>query len=611
MKPIAEMSDAEFARFFNAVRLKILEDPLEYFVKASGLLNFIPTPGQTVILKNAFGQKLDAITKHKVYVETTASNTTNAKELNFALEEALLTEVELFKIFSGGLDYEYAGKKFNRINLICGRRSGKSTIASGLALFSAIKIHWKPFLRKTPVATVAVLSHSIEFSQEIIDILKNMVNESPVLSRLRDPDRKNTHSTFHLKVPHIVDDKIEYSSVAIKVGAASKKTTRGRAVCTLLADECCHWALNDDAAESDTEIFRAVRPALMQFGEHGTIIKLSSPAIKQGTMYEEWEKRLDYKDDIVQLKAPSWMMNTILPVEEFYKEFKLDPDGFNTEMRANFVDSISNFIIPEFVDLCVTRGVSFNPPSDDSKTVYSAAIDAAFKGDRFGFSVVGYNEKRVTQYVLKYWEGTKKRPVQIHEVAAFIRTICRQYGLNEVTADQYSFQPMRELFLQYGISLVESTFTLPYKRKIYFGLKRLIHNQQIDLLDIPLLQKEIKELVVEQTASGQIRIGHPPGGSDDLSDATAVAAFKVMEKAGAVQVTYGEIVMGNDYGVKMDAQGRTFTAPPVELLHNYQGFQNVIDNSKEWIKDPTTGKYRKISEIEEEAGTVDTGNFIF
>lgn len=607
MKPIAQMDELEFAKFFAVLRERILEDPIKNFIEAPGLINFKPTPAQKVALKCIFGQKLDSVTKFMVYQEALDGLG------QFDLDQVYYTELELYKLMTG-FDYSEDGiaKAANRINLIVGRRGGKTTLAAIVAIYSTLKINWRPYLTKTPVATVLVLSHSVDLSEEILDILKQLVEGSQVLNLLRNLKKKNTTKIFHLKVPFLKDgDKVEYSNVRVKVGAASKKTTRGSAVCTLLCDEVAFWNLAEESAEPDHEILRAARMSLLQFREHGTIIKMSSPGIKQGVLYDEWQKREDLKNDYIQFKAPSWVWNTILGVNEFKAEHRLDPEGFDTELRANFVDSISNFILPEFVDMCITRGVTFNPPSDDGKTIYSAAIDAAFKGDRFGFSIVGYNEKRVTMYALKYWEGSKKAPVQVHEVASYIRTVCRQYGLNEVVSDQYSFQPMRELFLQYGINLVENTFTLPYKRKIYFGLKRLIHNQQIDLLDIPLLAKEIKELVVEQTASGQIRIGHPQGGSDDLSDATAVAVHRVMEKAGVVQVTYGEVAMTNDYGVKTDASGKAFSAPPVELLQGFQGFEGVIDNSKEWTKDPTTGKWRRISELEEEAGTVDSGNFSF
>lgn len=607
MKSIEKMDEKEFARFFQTIRERILEDPIKNFICSGKLINFKPTPAQNVALKCVFGQKLDSVEKHMVYQET-------LDEFGaFDLTEVFYTETELYELMTG-FKYEEDGvlKARNRINLIVGRRGGKTTLAAIVAIFSTLKVNWKPYLTKTPVATVLVLSHSVDLSEEILDILKQLVESSPTLNRLRNLKKKNTTKIFHLKVPFLDENgEVEYSNVRIKVGAASKKTTRGSAVCTLLCDEIAYWNLSEEAADPDVEILRAARMSLLQFKEHGTIIKMSSPGIKQGVLYEEWQKREDLKDDYIQFKAPSWVWNTILGKNEFQAEHRLDPDGFDTELRANFVDSISNFILPEFVDMCVMKGITFQPPADDNRTIYSAAIDAAFKGDRFAFALVGYNEKRVSTYVLKYWEGSKKKPVQIHEVATYIRTVTRQYGLNEVAGDQYSFQPMRELFLQYGINLVENTFTLPYKRKIYFGLKRLIHNQQMDLPDIPLLHKEVKELVVEQTSSGQIRIGHPQGGSDDLSDALAVASFRVMEKAGVVQIVTGEIAMTNDYGVRTDVTGKAFTAPPVELLGKYAGFQGVVDNSAEWTKDPKTGKYIRVSELEEDLLTTDIGNFIF
>ena len=602
---IEDLSELEFARYFRDIREMILKDPLKNFIRAKGLINFKPTPAQTVAMKCVFGQELDGVTQHKIYMETVD------EEGKFDLTESAFTETGIFKYMTG-FDYENTSQGYNKINFILGRRGGKSSVAAMLAVFSSIKVNWNPYLSKTPVATVAVLSHTVDFSQEILDIIKGLIDDSAILSRLRDPHRKNTQSTFHLKVPFLDEnDKIEYSSIAIKVGAASKKTTRGRAVCTLLCDEIAFWNLDKDSAEPDTEILKAIRPSLLQFGNQGTIIKLSSPATKQGVLYEEWLRREELRGEYLQFKAPSWTWNTILPIEEFKKEHSYDPDGFDTEFRANFVDSISNFIQPEFVDLCTVKGVTFQTPADEREVQYSAAIDAAFKNDRFGFSLVGFNGKRVTQYVLKFWEGSKKHPVQAHEVAAYIRTICNEYGVTNVVGDQYAFQPLREIFLQYGVNLIEGTFTNIYKRKIYFGLKRLIHSQQIDLLDIPLLAKEIKELQVEQSPSGQIKIGHPQGGNDDLATVTAVASYVALENAGLVQFANGgEMASGNTYGIITDVTGRSYQAPAPEMLHRYQGFGNVVDNLSEFVKDPITGKLKHISEVEN-AQDSEEGNFIF
>ncbi|RLI54085.1 MAG: hypothetical protein DRP09_14080 [Candidatus Thorarchaeota archaeon] len=610
MKKVNDMNEREFAEFFQTLRVKILEDPIRFFVKSPKFLDTTPTPGQTILLKSVFGQKLDPVTKYKVAIRDRSAE-------DFQLIDSNLTEVELYKLMTE-FDYVENDKKYNRINLICGRRSGKSLFASIIALFSAIKVNWKPYLKKHPVATIAVLSHSVDFSQEILDVLKDLVGASPILSRLKDKSRKDAQTVFHLKVPFFVmkngKEIIEYSKVAVKVGAASKKTTRGRATCTVLMDEVAYWNLADHAVESDVDILRAIRPALFQFGDEGTIIKLSSPGIKQGVLYDEWIRKEELRDEYVQLKAPSWVMNTILPRKEFYNEFRLDPDGFQTEFEAEFVDSISNFIISEFVDSCILKGVRFIPPLDNPNTVYSAAIDAAFKGDRFAFTLVGHCEHKITTNVVKYWEGSKKRPVRVNEVAQYIQTMCRQFGITEVVADQFAYQPMREIFEEYGIELVENVFSIQYKRKIYFALKRIIHNLNIDLVDIPLLAKEIKELVVEQTPTGQIKIGHPQTGSDDLADALAVACYTALEKVGSMGLTQPQVAHTNPHNIVTDVNGVAFTAPHPTMLLDHQGFAGVEDNSGEYRKDPETGKYRKISELEGDEDVTGGGggpDFIF
>jgi hypothetical protein len=606
---VENLSEKDFAVVFSAIREKILKDPIKYFVEDSNFINFSPTPAQKVALKCVFNKTLDPLEKFNINEETT--------DLlgNFDLVDVEYTEVELYELMTGfRYDKDDLESAKNRINLIVGRRGGKSTLASIIAVYSTFKVNWKSFLSKTPVATVAILSHSVDFSQEVLDILKTMFEDSEILTRLRNKKRKDTQSTFHLKIPFILDTgEVEYSEVAVKVGAASKKTTRGRAVCTLLTDEIAFWNLDATAAESDADVIKAVTPALAQFGRHGTIIKLSSPAIKQGVLWNEWSSREFLKSQgYIQFKAPSWVWNTILDKDFFKTEYVRDPTGFDTEYRANFVDSISNFILPDYVDMCVVKGVTFLPPSESNKTVYSAAIDAAFKSDRFAFTLVGNNEHRITTHVIKYWEGSRQNPVKAFEVAKYIRNVCKEFGINEVRADQHSYQPLREIFQTYGINLVENTFSLPYKRKIYFALKRLIHNQNIDLLDVPLLSKEIKELQVEQTPNGQIRIGHPQGGSDDLSDALAVATFAALEKSGTINIIMGEIAGSGNSLVKTDIYGKAFTAPSFDMLGGYSGFDKVLDNSSDWVKDPNSGKMVKKDQLEEEdSPNTDGPNFLF
>jgi hypothetical protein len=594
-KIIKDLSNSEFAEEFDYFLREIEADPIKNFIEHKLFMNFSPTPAQRVALKTIFCQELDDEKKSNVWMET------KNRDGDFDLELVEMTEVELYKYMTNQ-DYDVTQIKVkNKINFIVGRRGGKTTLAAMLAIYCSIITNWKPFLHKTPFATVLILSHSREFSDEVLEIVRTLIEQSPVLKRLVNTTKKNTASTMNLSVPFIVADKIVYSRVQIKVGAASSKTTRGIAACAVICDEIAFWNLDENMKETDEKILRAVRPAMKQFGKRAYLFKLSSPGIKQGVLYNEHQKWLKgvLPQSYVVLKAPSWVWNTILPKAEFIEEWELDEDGFNTEYRANFVDSMSFFMQPEHIDLAVMKGVIFQPPEPKkSQVVYRAAIDAAFKKDHFTFSVVGHFENRVKQYVLKGWEGSKKNPVQAKECAEYIRTICKEYGIDEVAADQFAYEPLREIFQQYGVTLVEKTFTLTFKKQIYYNLKRLIHSQQIDLLDHERNIKELKELTVEQTGSGQIRVGHPPGGSDDYADSTAIAAYLAVESAGQVGYSMETTLDEGVTPIKVDMNGKAFTAPAPAMLSENFGY-SVNDNSHEFIKDPKTGRLRRPDPAEE------------
>lgn len=597
---IASLNNKQFALVFSKVIEKIKQDPISYFVRAQGFLDMEPTPAQEVILKVIFSKPLDPIIKKEVRMEQTAANG------DFFIETKLMTEYEIYK-FLTEVDYDLKSIqeiKVNKINLICGRRSGKTLLSAVIAIYCAVSNNWKIYLKKAPFSTVLIMSHSREFSDEVLEVIRSLIQASDILSRLVNKDKKNTNSTMNLKTPWILKDgTIQYCRVQIKVSAASSKTTRGVAACAVLCDEISYWQLSEDMKETDFKIMKAIRPSMKQFGELAMLIKLSSPAIKRGVLFQEYKQHQDgiLPKTYAVFKAPSWVMSPpdVLPANELVEEWRLDPDGFDNEYRANFSDSLSNFILPERIDMAVLKGVQFQAP-DETGIKYYPAIDAAFKGDAFTFSLTAYVNGRLKQFVSKGWKGNKTEPVSAFEIAEFIKTVCKQYKCDEVSADQFAFQPLKEIFEKYGLTLVETVFTPAFKKKIYFNLKKLVHSQQIDLLDNETQTRELKELVVEQSSSGNIRIGHPNGGSDDYADSLAISAFIATEAIGQGSFDFQSTGPLRDYGVKTDVNGRAFSAPSADLLVQSGHLpQAVSDNAEGFMVHPITGKLVRVEEEDE------------
>ena len=589
-KTIAQMSQSEFDELFITLHSAIKRDPIKNFVEAPGFCNFVPTTGQRVLFKLAMAYPLNETIKYPILVE----NPDVAE--GFELITIHLTESELYEFMT---ERTYTGEKRGKvkdISLILGRRAGKSVCSAILALYSCVKMNWKPFLGRKKNATILVMSHSKEFSDESIKELRAIIEESPILSRMIDKDSKNTQSTINLKVPFAGKKGIEYSYVTIRSNAASSRSSRGHACPVVLADEIAFWGAEADSKETDIEIVNAVKPTMMQFQNEAMWIALSSPNTKCGVLYEKYDKRFDLSDEFIVLKAPSWTFNDRYRIEDYASFYLENPDNFNREFRANFVDSMQGFFSPESIDTSVMWKVQFLPPEKGVK--YYCAIDAAYKGDVFTVNVVGVRESKIRQYATLGFKGSNKKPVSSSEVATAIRKLNQSYDFNVVYADQYSFQPLRELFAMFNLTLEEKVFNIKYKIKIYKNVKYLLENKQLDLLDHPQTIREMKGIQVEISTTGAIKIHHPPGGKDDFIDSLAVACFAAIESSGKLESSFEFTDVVKDYQVPMSTAGVYFAAPPPEALSDILG-STITDTTDQYVKNPLTQRLQHISELED------------
>lgn len=592
---LEKLSKTQFEALFVKLHSKIQEDPIKNFIEAPGFCDTVLTPGQRVLFKLVMNHKLDAETTNECFIRDVSETD------GFNIHSLDMTEVELYKYLT---EKEYDDTEINSIRdvtMILGRRAGKTMCASLLAIYNAIKVNWQPMLGRKKIATILVMSHTTEFSNETIGEIRSIINDSPILSRLIDTKQKNTQSTIALKVPFL-DKKgnITYSNVRLRSNAASSKSSRGSACPVIIADELAFFGSDPHAKETDKEIMRAVTPSMLQFEDSAMLITLSTPNTRHGVLYEKYDNRFDLPKKCVVLKAPSWVFNNRYRSEDFYDFWKEDPENFTREFEANFVDSLSSFLNPEFIDLAVMKGSKVIPAAaKKSKVKYIAAIDAAFKGDIFTVNVVGIGDNRITQHATLGFKGTRTNPIKAYEVAKAIRELNKQYDFSVVYADQFSFQPLKEIFSGFGITLEERVFTNTFKQKIYKNLKYLLDSQIIDLLDHPATINELKEIQVEISTTGKIRIMHPPGGHDDYADSLAIAAYIAKEVGVDLGFSFESNISDDSYGVKRDIHGTCFGAPPPSVLGASYGYE-VIDNSGLYTLDPETKKLVLVDEDDDD-----------
>jgi hypothetical protein len=164
------------------------------------------------------------------------------------------------------------------------------------------------------------------------------------------------------------------ASLHITTYGANAKTLRGPAAIVCVMDEMAHL-LAGESRSSDTELYKAIVPSLMQFKQYAMMFLNSSPYTKQGRFFEIYEESLRVDDnnmplfpDLFMIQYPSWEMYRDWqrqphkhPVgallgspedgdQEMLLEEKADPDSFRVEYRAHFAEVIDAFLDPQAVD---------------------------------------------------------------------------------------------------------------------------------------------------------------------------------------------------------------------------------------------------------------------
>jgi Bifunctional DNA primase/polymerase, N-terminal len=131
--------------------------------------------------------------------------------------------------------------------------------------------------------------------------------------------------------------------------------------------------------------------------------------------------------------------------------------------------------------------------------------------------------------------------------------IIRSYGLTSVTGDSYAGETFRQDFWDHHVDYqvcrgrtdsklrqVEGSTGAPVHRSdLYEALEVGLNAGEVELLDVPVLQQQLLQLVVRGAA-----IDHEPGAHDDFANAVAGAVFMVRgggNSAGAWSDYYGDL----------------------------------------------------------------------
>lgn len=420
----------------------------------------------------------------------------------------------------------YTPQKYNEAWAVMGRRAGKTDrLASTIVAYEAMFGGHEQYLSRGQRGYIFQIAQDLRNAQMALHFIFATIESSPVGAELLDGTP--------------VRDEIRLkNNIVVKCIPCTVKAARGFAVPVAVLDEVGFWALEEESANQDEEVYRAVRKAQLQFPNKLTV-GISSPYVKQGLLWKNYEAGTNGKNmpnnrkrefaNVLVAHAPTAATgNPLVSRESLLEERDRDPAAFERECLAIFQDSLSGFLDPKRIREAVMPNKAELEPNTETYS-YVAAIDPAFKHDAFGFTIFHLDEDGfVIQDVVRQFKprhGETLNPMAIFDI---ICPIMAQYGIVNVFSDQYHLESLQQLAMQRNFIIEGVPFKATNKAQIYGSLQQLLNQGRIRLLDHSEQLKELRQLEKKLSAGGVVQIAAPQGKHDDLATVVALCANKCL-----------------------------------------------------------------------------------
>lgn len=388
--------------------------------------------------------------------------------------------------------------------LICGRRSGKSFILALVSTFLACFHNYKQYLAPGERAVVLILAADRKQSRVILRFVSALLKNIPALAKLIE---REWAEGFDLR-----------NSVSIEIATSSFRSTRGYTLAAICADELAWWSSDENSANPDTEVLKAVRPAMATIPT-SMLLVASSPYARRGALWDAHRLHYGKNNDATLIwQAATRVMNATVPQSFIDAEYEKDPASAAAEFGAMFRTDIEAFIGLEAIEACVSDGIHERTPERGIN--YSAFIDPAGGSGKDSFAMaIAHKDKTTSMGVLDCVREIKP-PFSPEMVAQEFAATLRTYGISKALSDKFAGAFPVEAFKRNGISLEQSAKP---KSEIYRDFLPLLNSKRVDLLDHPRLSTQLSSLERRTARSGRDSIEHAPGAHDDVANVVAGA----------------------------------------------------------------------------------------
>jgi hypothetical protein len=451
--------------------------------------------------------------------------------------------------------------------LVCGRRSGKTFIASIISAYEAYKLILKVDPQKhyklPQGEEIRIINVASTTDQALI--LAKATQNRLLNSKWFTPyvDSKN-QSEIRLRTKHdlkLYTDEIKRhgrpldSHVSLKIQAlpCTARGIRGGSIIVGILDEIAHF-IDNEGNRSGDQIYEALTPSVATFGLDGKIVCISSPYIKSGIFYDLYLDAIgregeEHDENKTMFRLPTWEMNETITFEFLESEKKRNPESFDSEFGAEFCSVVSGFFkYPEKIDECVLRQEETFAPNNNcghyiavdpssSQNGYALAMVHVERRERIKIDEDGKEKKEKKSVIVldrwKVWnlkdpEFNGEQYIDEEIIHEYMGHLFQRFRVVKVAFDQFDSTSSVVKFKKAGVNAIKTPFSRYYNTKIFKNLRDLIYDDRLDLFHHELGLKELKNLQEKRVGKKQFLVEAPTQGevtTDDLCDVLANAAY--------------------------------------------------------------------------------------
>lgn len=453
---------------------------------------------------------------------------------------------------------------FKELQLVLGRRSSKTLMASIITVYEAYKLlvinngdpHGYYHLPADDELAIINVALSQQQAGRLFGQIQSRLRNSPFF---KGRIAKETSSEIRLYTDKDLIKKRKATNIGVNgsivllCGHSNPDSLAGYSTVLLLFDEIAFY--DETGKVTGKYFYNRLKPSLSKFWKYksGRTVQISSPNTKLGIFYDTFNMSRvddDTGNSILSFQLPTWNVNPDVPYDEpeLARDRKANIDMFSVEYGAQFSDggSYHRYFPPELVERCI-RGELTPHRSPQPHFNYYIHVDPAKKGNNYAAVMIGkerytnpMGHKRVRCVLAGVWVW---RPapgigIQFNQVDRDMIQICSVFHPILVTYDDYHSMHSLQLLRSHGISTQQLSYNRNVKAKIYQNLKDLMSyqpNPELYLYDnggeSSLLLAELYNLNLKQTQRGFTLVPDKNADvkSDDLADCLAGACASANE----------------------------------------------------------------------------------